>query len=262
MNKLKEKECKNPTVSPKSSNQIIMYFVAPIMLVVGLIFCAVVAILIKDVNVRATSAALKECVICIDPGHGFNDPGAEGHYIGQNCEADINLSVAKKLGSHLSELGYSVYYTHDGDILPDDCDVNNDGVFNPNERVIFSDILQSEIDKPMIFVSIHCDSFTNDESVNGTRLYYQTSNDNTTKNLVDSVLKTLANNNGTRRAPLAKSMDEESAYTVICNRGKINAFLIECGFITNINDGNLLTDDEWQNEFADSIAEGIHNFCR
>ena len=50
--------------------------------------------------------------VCIDPGHGGSDPGAQ--YFGQN-EKDINLSVALDLQNRLVSAGYNVFMTRTSD---------------------------------------------------------------------------------------------------------------------------------------------------
>jgi N-acetylmuramoyl-L-alanine amidase len=59
--------------------------------------------------------------ICIDPGHGFSDPGALGVLNGVTYqEDDINLAIAYKLKNELNARGFNVIFTHDGVNLPED----------------------------------------------------------------------------------------------------------------------------------------------
>ena len=39
-----------------------------------------------------------------------------------------------------------------------------------------------------------------------------------------------------------------------------DAILIECGFLTNIEECNMLCDEDYQIKLASSIADGIHKF--
>jgi len=50
--------------------------------------------------------------VCIDPGHGGNDPGAQAANL---TEATINLEVAFKVRSELEAKGYPVYMTRTSD---------------------------------------------------------------------------------------------------------------------------------------------------
>lgn len=40
------------------------------------------------------------------------------------------------------------------------------------------------------------------------------------------------------------------------------AIIVECGFLSNGNEANLLTDDEYQNKIVDGIVEGLDNYIR
>lgn len=202
---------------------------------------------------------LRGCLICIDPGHGFDDPGTVSEFLGNVTEADINMSISQRLAEELNKKGFSTVFTHDGVSIPVGADVNENGVFDPEERVTYSDSLDAV---PIIFISVHCDSFPNDDSVNGTRLYYQDSAD---RGVLSGLLRSVANEiskiDSDRRTPIVKSMSQNDAYTVICNREKSSSFLIECGFVTNIDDAARLINANWQSNFAKAIAEGMYKYC-
>lgn len=210
-------------------------------------------------NTVSKAKALSGCLVCIDPGHGFGDPGTAGEFLGDVTEAEINMSISQRLAEELKKKGFSVVFTHDGSDIPVGTDVNNNGIFDPEERVTYSDSFDSV---PAVFISIHCDSFPSDPSVNGTRLYYQDGSD---RGVLSGLLRSVANEisviNGTRRAPIVKSMSQNDAYTVICDREKSSAFLIECGFVTNADDAARLISADWQSSFAKAIADGMYKYC-
>ena len=107
--------------------------------------------------------------ICIDPGHGFTDPGACRVMNGVLYEEDlINLAIAMKLKDELIALGFNVIMTHDGENLPANRYLNDSSTpFNANGRNLFIRDHKDEID---LVVSIHCN--TNDNTtITGTRFY-------------------------------------------------------------------------------------------
>lgn len=60
-----------------------------------------------------TTDAAKSFTILIDPGHGGFDPGKVSP--DGIMEKDINLAIASKLASALTDQGFSVYLTRDSD---------------------------------------------------------------------------------------------------------------------------------------------------
>ena len=74
----------------------------------------------RKLSIAAFAAILSLCAlneaqavsICIDPGHGGSDPGAQGCGL---SEAEINLNVSMKLKPLLEAAGYEVYMTRTTD---------------------------------------------------------------------------------------------------------------------------------------------------
>lgn len=238
-----------------------------VLLSVAVVFLAfAVTMLYMNINTLYTVRSLKNCTICLDAGHGFSDPGSESDYLGDGItEASINMEIVNKLAIELRKYGFNVVLTHTGGSIPTGFDVNSDDIFNPGERVTYSDTLE-----PDIFISIHCDSFKEDETVRGTRIYYQSQSDLPIDFYLPSVNSKIANALADktdqltpgRRKCLIKPMRKNDSYTVISNRVGIYSFLIECGFITNQDDAKLLTDPDWQTNFASAIAKGLYELFR
>jgi N-acetylmuramoyl-L-alanine amidase len=80
-------------------------------------------------------------LIAIDPGHGGEDPGAR-HFdaAGQMDlnESAINLQIAERVGEKLQQAGLRVYYTRDGDYLPNNSeDLNGDGEITARDDLLY-----------------------------------------------------------------------------------------------------------------------------
>jgi N-acetylmuramoyl-L-alanine amidase len=137
--------------------------------------------------------------------------------------------------------------------------IDADGIFDPSERVRYSDSIE---EAPSIFISIHCDSFPQDASVSGTRIYYQNGyGTEVTKKMALQIADSIDKIDKNRKETVVKGMSADDAFTVIHNRGEKIAFLIECGFITSESDAALLKDPNWQSAFANAVAIGIFEFC-
>lgn len=191
--------------------------------------------------------------VCIDPGHGFDDPGAESDKLNGQSERDVTLAVALLLADELRARGVTVILTHDGETFPVTAEDDGDGVFRPQERVAFAQTQPIDL-----FVSLHCDSFPSDESVHGTRIYYASDV------AAGSASALAAGGVGTAvdavfpaaKKCLLKPMTGDGAYYVL-RKSAVPSILIEMGFITNPEDAASLISPSWQADFARGTADGI-----
>lgn len=219
---------------------------------------AVVAVfsLINCVKLYNSKQKIRNAVICIDPGHGFSDPGASNDNISPYDESSINLAIAQKLRNSLESHGYTAVLLHSGTEIPEGYDANNDGVFDVDERVAYSDSIGAQV-----YISVHCDSFASNENVNGTRIYYQLNDNISCAALCATIGESIDDARINNRETLLKPMLEDDSFYVIKNRNNLASLLIECGFITNREDAEKLTDPDYQQSFANAVAIGIHSFC-
>lgn len=208
--------------------------------------------------------------VMIDPGHGGKDPGA---VYGKLYEKDINLRLAKILGSILEDKGYTVLYTRTKD------------VFIPlEERTAIANSKKADL-----FLSLHVNAHK-DKNVHGLEIYYlnlATSKDavrvaarenavstkkisdlqvilsdlmlnskiKESSKLAETVLdKTLSygrkfyklNDHGVRRAPFYVLMG-----------AKMPAILVETGYLTNSQERQKLRSYAYLKRLAWGIASGI-----
>ncbi len=199
------------------------------------------------------------CII-VDAGHGLSDVGAiHEENLGSVTEAMINLSVAAMLRDNLTELGYKVIMTHDGKEKPPTEYDDGEETYGPSERADFANASEGDL-----FISIHCDSFPENESVYGTRVYYaieklyDTKHD---KKLAEAVTKKLDGAALSDKDVIIKEMAGAESYTVLY-KTDMPALLIECGFITNKDDAKRMLDPQWQESFAKAIASGIEKYLK
>lgn len=197
--------------------------------------------------------------ICIDPGHGFSDPGALGSLNGITYnEKDINLAISLKLKEELLSLGYNVIMTHDGVNLPADkylTKTKEDTYFYVNQRNQWIKDRKSEID---LVISIHCDSAA--PSVSGTRFYilstkmtgYTAKSVTLAEKLFDATHLAL----GTTSLPANKYNTQELA---VLKTG-IPSVLLEAAFLSSKSDLTKLIDPAWQAKLAQGLAQGVKNY--
>ncbi len=192
--------------------------------------------------------------ICIDPGHGFDDPGASTAFLGELTESDITLAIGLKLRDELTARGYTVIMTHDTNEIPAGTPAGEQYLFGLAKRTAFANE-----HKPDFFLSIHGDTFA-DPSVQGSRVYYQSvtgeNNDAITATaqcFVDALTEALTD---AKKEPLLKEMVDDDAYYVLRNV-TMPAVLVEVGFASNANDAANMLDEDWQAKIAAALADGV-----
>ncbi len=193
--------------------------------------------------------------VCIDPGHGYDDPGALSDYTGGLYEKDINLAVSLSLAEKLSELGYEVVMTRDSDSPSPDMEPDERGLYtlDPNERTSW--VNNSEAD---LFISLHCNTAKSSSNVTGTQIYYCSDTSPESKKFAELLCDTLRSDIPTQRCD-PKDTDASSSFAVIRDI-TVPCLLVEMGFISSPSDAAKLCDAAWQDGFASALANGISRY--
>lgn len=204
----------------------------------------------------AHAQTLEDITICVDAGHGFDDVGTESSYLGDVTEKDINLTIALALRDALEKKGFTVILTHDGESFPKTALDDGNRLFNPQERIAYTNTLELDY-----FVSIHCDSYEADASVHGTRIYYSNGTDYTKESAAAAKQICTAVNRAfpDARETVTRDMSHDSAYYVI-RECDAPSSLVEVGFVTNRTDVANMLDPDWCISMAEAIAEGIYQY--
>lgn len=182
---------------------------------------------------------LQDRIIILDPGHGGKDPGTVK---GSVSEKNITLKVGTLVKQKLENAGAKVYMTRTGDTYP-----------SLQDRVDFTSANYGEV-----FVSIHVNSAAN-TSAQGTETYYAISTGDMHEEDID--LATFVNNQIINNLNMKNRGVKEEQYYVIRNM-VIPSILVELGFLTNTEDHNKMTNDQYVNLFAESIYNGILQYYK
>lgn len=188
--------------------------------------------------------------VVIDPGHGGVDPGAIG--VNNIKEKDINLAISLYLKDMLVANGYEVIMTRDTDVAI------HDDIFKSIKKIKTSDLKNRlriiESNPDAIAVSIHQNKFPA-TSPSGAQMFYGRKNEKS-KILAQSIQEAFVQN----IQPNNKRQVKRSTSDVYIVHNVENPIvLVECGFISNYNDANLLTNEEYQQKVAFTIFCGIAN---
>lgn len=185
--------------------------------------------------------------IVLDAGHGGADGGKVG--INQALEKDINLSLTKILKGILEEKGFQVIMTRETDENLGDADASNKKMEDLNCRI---EIIEQA--DPLMVVSIHQNSYTQ-EGVSGAQVFYFKGSENG-KNLAQCIQSSILKNVEMEKQ---REIKENDNYYLLKNTGK-TMVIVECGFLSNRREADLLIQPQYQQKMANAIAEGIIDF--
>lgn len=182
--------------------------------------------------------------IVIDPGHGGSDTGAVGPT--GVTEASVTLGVSKDLQSILENSGARVTMTRDTDR-----DVY--GPFATDRQELQARVNVGEYTPGAeIFVSIHCNAFSNPAS-NGMETYYYAGSSKGER------LATLVNEELDKAEGLFNRGVKTANFYVI-KHSSMPATLAELAFITNPQEEQLLANSQYQRKLAKAIARAIGRY--
>lgn len=195
-------------------------------------------------------AVTGEKVILIDPGHGGFDGGAKSK--SGVIEKDINLQISLKLKENLEGKGYKVYLTRENDESLD----NTGSTIKEKKREDLKKRrdMKKEINCD-IFISIHQNMFPQ-EKCYGAQVWHS-SNDISKKladNIQESVKETVKDNNKRVSKPAG------DAYLILRDDYKGASVLVECGFLSNMEEEKKLQTEEHQNALIEGISLGIERY--
>ncbi len=181
-------------------------------------------------------------VFVIDPGHGGVDPGT---VVGSIYEKDINLDISLALRDELTKLGAIVYMTREGDY-----DLGTPKATYRKKSDFDHRISYINKSKADYYLSIHL-NYLSDASYSGVQVFYSTVQEQN-KDLALSIQNYMNEKLGTDRE-IKKISNSIYMYSKLTVPG----VLIECGFLSNSSERQLLQDENYIREFATYLAESF-----
>jgi len=213
----------------------------------AIILLAVAAVIPhKEALIMAEGAGktVNENCIVIDAGHGGDDPGKIG--INGTLEKDINLIIAHKLKTLLESQGYEVVMTRS----------TGEGLYQPGTRNMKVEDMQKRCGiiteaMPIFTVSIHQNSYPQ-EYVKGAQVFYfgqSKEGEELAKKIQNSLVAHLDPEN--HRVEKAN----ESYY--LLKKTPTPTVIVECGFLSNREEAELLKTEDYQDKVAWAVMMGI-----
>lgn len=189
-----------------------------------------------------------EYTVIIDPGHGGNDPGKIG--VNNAQEKDINLAIALKLRELFEDEDINVIMTREEDVgLYSESDSNKKSADMKARCEIINTAYEK--DDSVITVSIHQNSYTS-ESIKGAQVFYYSESEKS-RELAEIIQESLIKNLDNENTREAKANDN---YYMLVNTDSPSV-IVECGFLSNWEEAALLIDDDYQQQVAEAILEGV-----
>jgi N-acetylmuramoyl-L-alanine amidase len=196
--------------------------------------------------------------ICLDPGHGGNDPG---YQVGSNDEKKYTLLLAQEVRAQLKAAGFNVVMTRTTDVkIP------------LEDRTAIARKAGADL-----FVSLHFNAFPGDKQVRGAEVYcctpagaysfnakgegdtrWVTGNRNDEKNmlLAYQMQKSYEKNLG------GESRGVKRARYQVLREATMPAILIEGGFMSNPTEGRRIFDPTSRKQMVKAVVDGILAYKR
>ncbi len=226
-------------------------------------FCVIFALLFTSAGIivrREYSAEtmLNSCTfykdnVIIDAGHGGEDGGAVG--IDGTLEKDVNLSISEKIYDLLGLYGINVYMTRS-----DDVSLHSENAKKINKRKL-SDMqnrVKQVTETPnAVLISIHQNYFP-EENCRGAQVFFGKNNVQS-RPLAESVLISLNKGLNDRYIRDIKKVEDR---VYLLKNVNCPAILVECGFLSNAKESELLMSDSYRLKISACIASGYLQYTK
>lgn len=189
--------------------------------------------------------------IIIDAGHGEPDGGAVSK--DGIKEASLNLQIALKLEETLKKRGFRVIMTRK----------DEKNIASPDKQKTIREMKVSDIQNRIdivnssyadMLISIHMNNFSASK-YRGWQTFYKT-NSEESKLIAESIQSEMKNSIGLENNRTALKIENIK----LIDKSKIPAIIVECGFLSNDEEKNLLQNEEYQKKIVEGIANGIEHW--
>lgn len=211
-----------------------------------------ISFLVLNISFLKVNAEENNKVIVIDPGHGGIDGGAKSK--NGVIEKDINLSISLKTKAALESKGYKVIMTRSEDV----------GLYTEGKKVrekkiedLGNRVKIKKENKCDAFISIHQNMFPQ-KNCKGAQVW-SANNEPSQKlgKIIQQKFKEEVDQNNKREAKVAKK-----EYKILNDGYEGASVIVECGFLSNPEECELLGKDDYQNKIANTLANAIDEYFK
>ena len=208
--------------------------------------------LVLNISLLKVNAEENNKVIVIDPGHGGIDGGAKSE--NGVIEKDINLSISLKTKAALESKGYKVIMTRSEDV----------GLYTEGKKVrekkiedLGNRVKIKKENKCDAFISIHQNMFPQ-KNCKGAQVW-SANNEPSQKlgKIIQQKFKEEVDQHNKREAKVAKK-----EYKILNDGYEGASVIVECGFLSNPEECELLGKEDYQNKIANTLANAIDEYFK
>ncbi|MDD5593236.1 MAG: N-acetylmuramoyl-L-alanine amidase [Candidatus Margulisbacteria bacterium] len=182
---------------------------------------------VKDVSLRHKT-------IVLDPGHGGDDPGAEGR--GSAPEKELTLKTAQACAKLLREAGATVYLSR-----------NEDRRSNLRDVVDFANRAGADI-----FICIHYNSSDSTKVTGSETYYYNPISRHFAETMHEAIVRGIKEKD--------RGLHRVGFYTV--KYSNMPAVLVEPVYLSNDEEYDLANSSSFRERLAESILKGVKEYFR
>lgn len=198
--------------------------------------------------VNGQGSAGERRTILIDPGHGGVDGGAVG--VSGVIEKELNLSISLRLKPLLIFLGYHVIMTRETDMSIHDPEATT--IRQMKSSDLRNRLALASMHPEAAYLSIHQNNFQ-DSRQSGMCFYYSP-NDPDSQRLATVLRDTLLSSLQPDNRRQIKQADKN---LFILFHAENPAVLVECGFLSNPDEEQRLTQQEYQTQICIMLASAL-----
>lgn len=219
-------------------------------LTLALILLVVISLLADRSELLAVVAPVEQkTVVVLDAGHGGMDSGKVA--VNNILEKDINLKIVYFLKAALEEQGITVVLTRE----------DEEGLYqesDSNKKLADMKKRCEIIEKSgcVLAVSIHQNSY-HEAGASGPQVFYYVTSEKG-KQIAETLQNCLVEELKPTKARAAKSNDN---YYLLKNVS-CPIVIVECGFLSNWEEAELLCTEDYQKRVADTVAKGIVEYLK
>lgn len=237
-----------------AANKVKIKFMMTVSLVAILGVIAAGTYLIERFNtVETLSTNIKNMTVIVDAGHGGVDGGTQA--ADGTLEKDLNLQIALKVNNFLTSFGVNTVMTRESDISIHDSTANT--IREKKVSDIKNRLNIIETTENSLFVSIHQNYFSQSKYT-GTQVFYSGNNPQSSilaDSIRESVIAALQPDN-------SRELKKSGTEIYLLYHAQAPAVMVECGFLSNSQEAEMLKNEDYQNKLAYFISMGILNYLK
>lgn len=220
--------------------------------IIKIVSIMMLSFLVLNISLLKVDAEENNKIIVIDPGHGGIDGGAKS--ANGIIEKDINLSISLKTKAALESKGYKVIMTRSEDV----------GLYTEGKKVrekkiedLGNRVKIKKENKCDAFISIHQNMFPQ-KNCKGAQVW-SANNEPSQKlgRIIQQKFKEEVDQNNKREAKVAKK-----EYKILNDGYEGASVIVECGFLSNPEECELLGKEDYQNKIANTLVNAIDEYFK